>query len=327
MISVIIPVYNTKDYLDECIGSVVNQTYRDLEIILVDDCSTDGSGELLDKWAAKDDRIVVIHKEKNSGVSDTRNIGLKASRGEFIAFVDSDDWIDPDMYEKLIDDITSTGADMAISGYVKHIAGGTDQILIPKYDQGKLYSVETALEHCSPKIGEGKANRYNIDKLYRRACLIKDERLILYNVNYSFCEDVLWLTEVILNCTSFCFCGIAAYHYRYSRSGNANSEMNVGLSVKKIKSAVETNHLSRVMLENAEINAANGALRYEIGYRQSALMAAVKTHNTEMFDEYKKGFIRDSFQYAVRSGTLNGYLWLAKKLAVYGKLRLKKAFI
>ena len=99
-ISVIVPVYNTKKELPRCIESICKQTYKDLEIICIDDGSSDGSGQILEEFQAKDNRIQVIHKE-NGGESSARNTGLKMSAGEYIAFCDCDDWIDPDMYEVL----------------------------------------------------------------------------------------------------------------------------------------------------------------------------------------------------------------------------------
>ena len=101
VISVIVPVYNVEKYLDKCVDSIVNQTYKNLEIILVDDGSPDNCPKMCDAWVEKDSRIKVIHKE-NGGVSSARNAGLKASCGEYIGFVDSDDFIQPDMFEQLL---------------------------------------------------------------------------------------------------------------------------------------------------------------------------------------------------------------------------------
>lgn len=112
LISVIVPVYNVEPYIDRCIESIVNQSYTNLEIILVDDGSTDSSSTLCDKWKEKDNRILVIHK-KNGGLSDARNAGLKMAKGEYIGFVDSDDWIAVDMYKKLMNSIKDTGSDIA----------------------------------------------------------------------------------------------------------------------------------------------------------------------------------------------------------------------
>lgn len=101
LISVIIPVYNVEQYLDRCLQSVVNQTYKNLEIILVDDGSTDSSGKICDDWKKKDDRIYVVHKS-NGGLSSARNAGMKKMTGKYVAFIDSDDWIELNMYEELI---------------------------------------------------------------------------------------------------------------------------------------------------------------------------------------------------------------------------------
>lgn len=102
MISVIVPVYNTEEYLERCVNSLLRQTYRDMEIILVDDGSTDGSGEICDRFAEREQRIRVFHK-KNGGSSSARNLGIDNARGDYIGFVDSDDHVDEDMYERLYD--------------------------------------------------------------------------------------------------------------------------------------------------------------------------------------------------------------------------------
>ncbi|MBQ4104712.1 MAG: glycosyltransferase [Clostridia bacterium] len=116
-ISVVVPVYNVENYLERCILSIINQTYQNLEIILVDDGSTDNSGAICDKLALKDPRIKVIHKE-NGGLSDARNAGIKEASGKYIGFVDSDDHIAPLMYEKLLSTLEENGADISICNYV-----------------------------------------------------------------------------------------------------------------------------------------------------------------------------------------------------------------
>jgi glycosyltransferase involved in cell wall biosynthesis len=101
LISIIVPVYNVADYIDRCIESIISQTYKNIEIIIVDDGSTDGSGEICDKWGKKDSRIQVYH-QKNEGAASARNFGLTKMKGEFIGFIDSDDYIADDMYESLM---------------------------------------------------------------------------------------------------------------------------------------------------------------------------------------------------------------------------------
>ena len=103
MISVIIPVYNSVEYLDECVASVVKQSVKNWECILVDDGSSDGSERKCDEWAVKDNRIIVIH-QKNAGVSIARNVGIDCSKGDYLYFLDSDDWCEPSLFEHLADD-------------------------------------------------------------------------------------------------------------------------------------------------------------------------------------------------------------------------------
>lgn len=116
MVSIIVPVYKVEKFLPKCIESVLNQTYTDFELILVDDGSPDKSPEICDKYAELDKRVVVIH-QKNAGVSAARNAGLENAKGEYIGFVDPDDWIAPKMYEQMIFAMEGSNADLAICGY------------------------------------------------------------------------------------------------------------------------------------------------------------------------------------------------------------------
>ena len=118
LISVIVPVYNVGCYVSECIESILKQTYQNLDIILIDDGSTDNSGKICDSYAKRDKRIRVIHK-KNEGVANARNIGIQMAMGEYIGFVDSDDYIEKDMYEYLHEILKSNDADISICNYKK----------------------------------------------------------------------------------------------------------------------------------------------------------------------------------------------------------------
>ena len=124
LISVIVPVYKVEPYLDRCVQSIVDQTYRNLEIILVDDGSPDHCPQMCDAWAQKDSRIKVIHQE-NGGLSAARNRGMDAATGELIGFVDSDDWIDPPMYQCLYDAMIASNSDIASCGAKRIWTDGT----------------------------------------------------------------------------------------------------------------------------------------------------------------------------------------------------------
>lgn len=147
-VSVVVPVYNVEKHLDRCVASIVGQTLTDIEIILVDDGSKDSSGAMCDAWAQRDSRIRVIHKP-NGGLSDARNTGAAAARAEFVGFVDSDDYIAPEMYERLYADVIEDASDIAIGGvlsvYADHevAAGGGERFsLTGREAVGQLLSGE-----------------------------------------------------------------------------------------------------------------------------------------------------------------------------------------
>ena len=116
-VSVIVPVYNVEKLLQRCIDSILAQTFTDFELLLIDDGSKDKSGEICDEYAANDDRIIVIHKD-NGGVAEARNAGLRAARGELIGFVDADDWLAPEMYAILYDNMLKEDADISAGGII-----------------------------------------------------------------------------------------------------------------------------------------------------------------------------------------------------------------
>ena len=143
LVSVIVPIYKVEPYLRRCLDSLVNQTYANLEIILIDDGSPDGCPQICDMYAAKDNRIVVIHKE-NGGLSDARNAGLDICKGEYVSFVDSDDWVDEEYIEILIDIATKENVDITIGENIQ-----TNQVVQKQNTESitKTYSSKEALVH------------------------------------------------------------------------------------------------------------------------------------------------------------------------------------
>lgn len=130
LISVIVPVYGVEEYLDKCVESIVNQTYKNLEILLVDDGSPDNCPQMCDEWAKKDSRIKVVHKE-NGGLSSARNAGLDNCTGEYVGFIDSDDWIDLKFFETLYNNLVEDDADISVVGvwkvYETHMKSQTEK--------------------------------------------------------------------------------------------------------------------------------------------------------------------------------------------------------
>lgn len=168
LISVIVPVYNVKGYLERCLQSICAQTYKNLEIIVIDDGSSDGSGELCDAFALKDRRMRVVHQD-NAGQSVARNRGLALAQGQLLGFVDADDWIEADMYESLFRMMTEQEADISVCSHDRHQADTR-----AKYTSGKV-SVLTRNEAIRALVVDKRVRNYVWDKLYKR-CLFDGVR-------------------------------------------------------------------------------------------------------------------------------------------------------
>ena len=212
LISVIIPVFNVEKYLAECLNSVLTQTYKNLEVLLVDDGSSDGSCRICDEWARKDGRIKVIHKP-NGGVSSARNEGLRASTGDFIGFVDADDWIEPEMYAILANGLAR--ADMASCSYIDYPVGMDCPI---KMGESELYtdSFEQAVIQVYTRNGYFRSM---CNKLYRREIIWRGGRPLLLDERIAVGEDELWLIDIMKRSGSYAFIPEVGYHYR-PRSGS-----------------------------------------------------------------------------------------------------------
>lgn len=217
-ISVIVPVYNMEKYLVRCIESIQQQTYPNLEIICINDGSTDASGQILEEMAKKDSRLVIIHQE-NSGVSSARNAGLKRATGDYIGFVDSDDYIDRDMYRALIENIEVTGSDIAACGfsfdYDGKIVPATNQKPVP---EGAIPTKEFLKYVYERDVYKGVSG-YIYTRLYKKN-LIKDENEhlnIQFNEKAVIGEDHMFLAEVSLHSNMISYVNIPLYYY-YQRS-------------------------------------------------------------------------------------------------------------
>ena len=218
MISVIVPVYNVERYISQCVESILEQTYADLEIILVDDGSTDGSGSICDEYKLKDNRVVVIHK-CNGGLSEARNAGLDIARGEYIGFVDSDDYIEPDMYEVLYKNCERYAADLAAARFVKFNTQG--EVRKNFTENIEVFSREEMLRLFI--VGD---RRYEItmsvwDRLYKRE-LISDLR---FPVGKCY-EDIVFSTKVIEKSKINVYIDRALYHYRLREDSISGEDFN-----------------------------------------------------------------------------------------------------
>ena len=188
-ISIIIPVYNNEKYLERCIVSLINQTYKNLEIILINDGSTDNSRIICEKYLKKDKRVILVN-QKNGGVSAARNKGIEIATGSWIGFVDSDDWITENMYEILHINAIENNADISIGGYIR-----TD-IEKPAFESKKTLEIldnKTALEYLILDKEGYATSVWN--KLYK----IDVVKNILFDKTIKYGEDLLFNFNIMMN--------------------------------------------------------------------------------------------------------------------------------
>lgn len=274
LISVIVPIYKVEKYLDECIQSIVSQTYSNLEIILVDDGSPDRCPQMCDEWAAKDSRIRVIH-QKNGGLSAARNAGLDAANGDYVGFVDSDDYIYSDMYETMLNALIDSGKKIAYCYSVYILPDGKVHYFRDERPARKLNAKETlnALYTSDFDIGM-------VSKLYEKK-LFDSLRFPIGEVN----EDMTIWIPLLVGGDGICDCGRIFYCYRM----NPNSITHSSTYLQDKNSHLVHQHLAQMkkqMLEYGLEDCVKGFGVYEaMNSYQTALTQAKAL--TELSDKVK----------------------------------------
>lgn len=208
LISVIVPVYNVEKYIHKCIDSILNQTYENLEIILVDDGSPDNSGRICDEYAEKDKRIMVIHKE-NQGVSSARNVGLDRMNGTYVIFIDSDDWVENNCIEILYNKAKENDADVVLCGY-NRVVGGNKEIINSQNKEKQFNSTDYLINVLNPQTGFGFCHM----KLFNKKC-ISDIR---FQEDLLVGEDALFNEEISKNIRKAIFVKQNLYNYRINEN-------------------------------------------------------------------------------------------------------------
>ena len=220
MISVIVPVYNVEPYLNQCVSSIVNQTYKDLEIILVNDGSTDNSGKICEQWGKKDTRITVVN-QSNGGLSCARNTGIQLAQGEYISFIDSDDFIKPTYFEYLYRLLKSVNADISVCQVDNINDDGTSRkntkitilkpLLVGSNECMSQFLSDTAIDTTAWR------------KLYRKELF--DKNGIKYPVG-KYHEDVYTTYKLIANANKVIIGEERLYCYRHRRGSIINSKFS-----------------------------------------------------------------------------------------------------
>lgn len=238
LISVIVAAYNIEAYIERGIRSVCDQTYRNLEIIVVDDGSVDATGRILDELAESDARIQVIHEE-NGGLAHARNTGIARARGNYIGFVDGDDWIDPDMYEKLLSALRDKQADIAVCRY-RQVS--RSRIFDESKDRAVLFEGQEALTAYVEERKEFEIQNAAWNKLYRRELL--PERLFPEGRWY---EDIVFTTEALARAGRCIYLDIALYNYIIDRE---DSIMNCRINSRTFTDQIPAYYEKTELLHN-----------------------------------------------------------------------------
>lgn len=226
MVSIIVPIYNAEQYLRRCVDSILNQEYTDFELLLVNDGSTDASGDICEEYGDRDPRVIVIQKE-NTGVSDSRNRALDRARGKYLQFLDSDDWITPDATRLFVRAAEEYGCDMVISDFYRVVG----ERLSPKGDieeEGVLTREEFAAH-----MMENPADFYYgvlWNKLYRRD--IVEEHNLRMDTDINWCEDFMFNLEYIRYAKVFYALHAPIYYYVKRKGSLASQGINISKTVK-----------------------------------------------------------------------------------------------
>ena len=217
-VSVIVPVYNAEEYLEMCVGSLLQQTYRDMEILLIDDGSTDDSWKMCRQFAEKDSRIHTFHKE-NGGLVSTWKYGAEKCTGEYLCFVDSDDWVEPQMIQEMAECICGKDREIISSDYVIERDNGTSQYVSQQLAPG-VYDEQAIQSEVLPRV-LGYEHRY---VTMSRCMKLISKKLILENMHYCDAtirmgEDVVMMLPCLIDCERLVVMNHKAYyHYRYVTS-------------------------------------------------------------------------------------------------------------
>lgn len=276
LLSIIVPVYNIENYLERCVESVIRQTYRNLQIILVDDGSTDSSGHICEKYALKDKRIFVIHK-RNGGSVSARKAGLRSARGEFIGFVDGDDYIEPEMFERLYIKIAETDADFVHSGFKKN----GKNIFSPEKSDVYYLDEKNRVDFYKNHIFDSTYPQYISpsmwSKLFKKATILKSFMDLPERQQYG--EDLLCLCNCVRYSAVIAVMSDTYYHYTVRDSS---------LSQKKDFAALEQSyqlyHCLRGLFENFQMSdAMSGTIEKYVMREIAGVISGIGERNVAQY--------------------------------------------
>lgn len=309
LISIIIPAYNIENYIAKCLDSLLNQTYKSLEIIVVDDGSSDNTGKIIDDYASKYDNIKVIHK-KNAGVSAARNSGIDVAKGDYIGFVDGDDTVDEEMFEVLIDNAIKYDTDISHCGYKMVFPSRIDYY----HNTGVLVEQDNKLGLKDLLIGN-RVEPGLWNKIYKKE-LFKDIKI---DESIKINEDLLINYYLFKNAKKSIFYDKCFYDYTIRKGSAATSKVNINKIIDPIK-------VRKEILEDLE----KDSDLYDIAYEKyiMSLVGICRNVQIRKNKEYKS-YIDDakkSLKYEINNIIKNKAVSKKTKLMVIGNLYFSRIF-
>lgn len=275
-ISIIVPVYKAERYLEECIESIINQTYKNIEVILIDDGSPDNSGKICDEFSKKDNRIIVIHSE-NKGVSIARNTGLKKATGEYITFIDSDDYVSNNYIEFLYNLLAENDAEISIIGNDERYNNTVIKI------NEKFKKALTAEETIGKILEEKYFTSVCWGKLYKKEVIMKNQ--IQFDSNLKIGEDFKIMMQILENCNKVVIDTTQnLYHYRLNEDSVTQQEGREEDWIKEIELSKEIMKWIKNKYPRMEIKAIQRYIRVNITF----FTKIIKDNRSNIKDEISK---------------------------------------
>lgn len=277
MISIIVPVYNVEKYLDKCITSLQNQTYQDVEILLIDDGSTDKSGDICEHYAEQDSRIIVYHKE-NGGLSDARNYGIQKAKGQYVAFVDSDDYVHHQMFDILLQNMEGQQADIVACKYKKVFEDDDNEIKDIVDYRVYSYTSTEAVKNVD-KIGITAWNKLYKKELFKN---IKFEVGRLHEDEFIF-HRIVYVSRKVVAIDS------ALYYYVQRKGSIMNS-----ISAKNIRDAIAAYHDRLQFIEEHKWYVIKDDTIKEYMYYLIKKYDYIKHHSIDEHHYWKKKIVQEA---------------------------------
>ncbi len=286
VVSVIVPSFNFEKYIGKCLESILQQTYRNLELIVVNDGSTDNTKAIIDTIASRDKRVKVIHKS-NEGVSVARNIGLKQSHGKYVCFVDADDFLSPDFVEYMVNMAQSTNSDFCVSTqcFTKKNEIQSSNITIHYLD-----SEQATILLLSPAVIVGCWN-----KLFKRDILIDNK--IGFSPDLFYGEGLRFITQVAQSCKKIAVTNRKMYYYRRNNYFSATSKFNIEKFKNGFYSLNEIESTLKINTPNVNTMLGWHKCQFKMGTVVRILEANKKKENIEYYKESLKYVRRNFYKY------------------------------